>query len=415
MRWLLTTWGSRGDLHPFLALGQGLLRRGHQVTLAGCAPWREEVEGCGLRFASVGESGLEDLLRKHPQILNNDFAASKFMHQYVIEPSLAPMCDALLREAPGHDVMVAIHFVHPASTVAELSGIPFATVTLAPGLVPMASRPLAGQDRRGPRGPFDRFFNRFLWTSIRIGMGWILGPSLNRLRHSHGLKPMRDVLNDRLSRRLNLQLYSEHFAPRPVDLTPEKKYGGFCFYDPPKTPELAPQIENFLAEGEPPILFTLGTAAMQSPGQFYEAAVSALEKLGMRGILLLGRSENRPAHVPHSVLALDYAPFTLLMPRVRAVVHQCGIGTLSHVLRAGRPSLACPYAFDQPNNARRLEELGVAEYLDWRERTAEHLSSALERLLKGDAPAKARQLGELLRQENGVERSCDELENSFRP
>ena len=61
------------------------------------------------------------------------------------------------------------------------------------------------------------------------------------------------------------------------------------------------------------------------------------------------------------MLATSYAPYGLLMPHVRAVVHQCGIGTLSHTLRAGVPSVACPFAFDQPNNARRLEELGVAE------------------------------------------------------
>jgi len=414
MRWLLTTWGSRGDLHPFLALGQGLLRRGHEVTLVGCEPWRDEVEGSGLRFASTGGKSFDHLLREHPQILSNDAPALKLMLKTMIEPGLAPACDTLLRLAPTHDVLVAIHFVYPASVVAELTGIPWATVTLAPGLVPSASTPLAGQSRPMPRSRYDRFVNRAVWAAVRFGMGWALGPSINRLRRSHGLKPMRDAFGDRLSRRLNLQLYSEHFAPRPKDWSSEKKFGGFCFHDPPVTPQLTSQIEHFLAQGEPPILFTLGTAVMQSPGQFYRAAIAALEKLKMRGILLLGRSENRPAHVPHSVLAIDYAPFHVLMPRVCAVVHQCGIGTLSHVLRAGRPSLACPCAFDQFNNGRRLEALGVAEFLGLGERTSDHICAGLDRLLKSNAPARANQLGQLLRREDGVAQSCDALEKAFK-
>jgi UDP:flavonoid glycosyltransferase YjiC (YdhE family) len=102
------------------------------------------------------------------------------------------------------------------------------------------------------------------------------------------------------------------------------------------------------------------------------------------------------------------------MPRVRAVVHQCGIGTLSHTLRAGVPSVACPFAFEQPNNAHRLEALGVAEILLPHERDAKHIAQALQRLLAGDARAKAQRLGELIRAEDGVAQACDILERTFK-
>jgi len=227
------------------------------------------------------------------------------------------------------------------------------------------------------------------------------------------LAPVRDAVFEAHSPVLNLQLYSEHFAPRAPDWSADKRVAGFCYYDPPDAKALAPEIEEFLSRGEPPVLFTLGSTAVQNPGAFYRDAVETLETLGQRGILLIGPEENRPARLPGSVLAVSYAPYGLLMPRVRAVVHQCGIGTLSHALRAGVPSVACPFAFDQPNNARRLEALGVAEVVLPHQRDAQRIGQALRRLLAGEAPARARRIGELVRAEDGVARACKILEEVF--
>jgi UDP:flavonoid glycosyltransferase YjiC (YdhE family) len=157
----------------------------------------------------------------------------------------------------------------------------------------------------------------------------------------------------------------------------------------------------------------LGSVAVQSPGSFFDAAATALESLGLRGLLLIGPEKNRPAQLPKTILAATYASYGLLMPRVRAVAHQCGIGTLSHTLRAGVPSLACPFAFDQPNNARRLEELGVAELILPYQRHAKDFADGLKRLLAGEAPARARTLGEIIRAENGPARAAEVLEQTF--
>ena len=165
--------------------------------------------------------------------------------------------------------------------------------------------------------------------------------------------------------------------------------------------------------GEAPVLFTLGSTAVQVPGAFYREAVEALAQLKLRGILLVGSEENRPADLPDGVLALNYAAYGGLMSRVRAVVHQCGVGTLSHALRAGVPSVGCPFAFDQPNNASRLEALGVAEVLRPGQRDARAMAAALERLLAGGASARARKLGEQIRAEDGPARACEILERHF--
>jgi len=415
MRWLLTSWGSHGDLHPFLALGRGLIARGHEVTLVGHPDWGAETAIAGLRFVSTGEPSREDFIRNHPEVVSMKWGGLVSLHT-LMHRAIAPGFDhttaALLAEAPAHDVIVAHHFTFPAPIVAELTGLPWATVSLAPGVVPSShSLPGANFGRAG-HGFLARGWNRFIWSAGQQISRTMVDPVVNRLRAKHGLRPVRDAVFSAHSSILNLQLYSKHFAPRPPDWSTEKRIAGFCYYDPPGA-KLAPEIEEFLGHGPPPILFTLGSIAVQNPGQFFHSAVGALETLGLRGILLIGPEKNRPARLPDTILAIPYAPYGLLMPRVRAVAHQCGIGTLSHTLRAGVPSVACPFAFDQPNNARRLEALGVAEVVLPHQHDARHIGQALERLLASDAPARAQRLGETIPAEDGVARACAILEEVF--
>lgn len=414
MRWLLTSWGSRGDLHPFLALGRGLRARGHEVSLVGHPEWGEETNAAGLRFVATDEPPRGNFIHDHPEVMSMKWGGLVSLHTLIhkaIAPGFDPVMTALLAEAKTHDAMIAHHFTFPAPLAAELTGIPWATVSLAPGVVPSAySLPGANFGRAGQNW-VGRQQNRFIWSTGKMLTRIMVDPVINRLRDKHGLKPVRDAIFEAHSPRLNLQLYSEHFAPMPLDWSPEKKIAGFCYHDPLET--LAPEIEAFLARGEAPVLFTLGSTAVQYPGDFYRAAVQVLKGLGLRGILLFGPEKNRPANLPDTILAVPYAPYGLLMSRVRAVAHQCGIGTLSHTLRAGVPSLACPFAFDQPNNARRLETLGVAEIVLPHQHDAQHMGPSLVKLLAGAAPARAQRMGELIRAEDGVTRACAILDDAF--
>ena len=70
MRFLLASWGSYGDLHPFLALGRGLMARGHTVTLVGHPDWAPDTALAGIRFVSTGEPPREDFIRDHPEVLS---------------------------------------------------------------------------------------------------------------------------------------------------------------------------------------------------------------------------------------------------------------------------------------------------------------------------------------------------------
>jgi UDP:flavonoid glycosyltransferase YjiC (YdhE family) len=84
--------------------------------------------------------------------------------------------------------------------------------------------------------------------------------------------------------------------------------------------------------------------------------------------------------LPEGVAALDHAPFSKLFPRAAAVVHQGGIGSIGQLLRAGRPQLVVPFAVDQPDNALRVQRLGVAEALYPRRYAARRVTRRLGRL-----------------------------------
>ena len=370
----------------------------------------------GLRFVATAEGSRENFLQDHPKIMSMKWGGLPGLNALIkrgLAPGFRPILDALRRELEKHDVLVAHHFVFPAPLAAELSGKPLVTVCLAPSVIPSRyARPGPHLGQSG-RGLSARMMNHFIWEVGRMAAGTMIDPLVNRLRKEEGFPPIRDAVFSHHSSRLNLQLYSEHFAPLAPDWSGEKKQAGFCFYDPPERKQLPTDVEAFLEAGPPPVLITLGSAAVMTAGNFFQEATKALSDLQLRGVLLVGPDANRPSKLPGSILALGYVPYGFIMPRVQAVVHQCGIGTLSQVLRAGLPSVACPFAFDQPNNARRLEALGVAEIIYPKSRTAQDLATALKRLLGGTATRRAQELGAKVRVEDGVGRACALLEAAF--
>ncbi|MBV9128255.1 MAG: glycosyltransferase [Verrucomicrobia bacterium] len=421
MRFLLSSWGSRGDLHPFLSLGQTLRARGHGVTLVGNPDWSSAVTGARLDFLPAGPTQTNEFLATIPDIASQAEGGRRAIRALMknwFSPAFDDVYRVLCEAAPQHDCLVAHHVSMIASAVAETTGIPWATVVLAPCIIPSSYTLPLVFSRRPFRGPLGRVLNALLWTLARRGLGQIVDPYLDRFRLAHGLQPMRDVaFRTGLSRELLLTLYSRHFAAPEPDWSAEKKQAGFCFWDPISAEAFQPPADlvAFLAAaekaGRKPWLFTLGTTMIADPQGFYQAAVESVRGTPERAILLVGRMENAPPNPPENVLVLAYAPFGWLIPRCAAVAHQCGIGTCAQVLRAGLPSVGCPYAFDQAANASQLAALGVGIVLPRERRRAADLRDAFTRLLASeDASRRAQALATALRAEDGPTRAAEILE-----
>lgn len=154
---------------------------------------------------------------------------------------------------------------------------------------------------------------------------------------------------------------------------------------------LSPDLEQFLASGPAPVVFTLGTSAVGAAGTFYHESQKTAQILKARAILLIIRDpRNRPSvPLPEGIVAFEYAPFSKLFLWVAAVVHQGGIGTTAQALRSGRPQLVVPFTHDQPDNALRAKRLGAAETLYPRRYSATQAAKHLRLLLTEprDAPS----------------------------
>src|SRR5262249_5085713 len=134
---------------------------------------------------------------------------------------------------------------------------------------------------------------------------------------------------------------------------------GFPLYDHAQSRPLSPDVEAFLASGEPPVAFTAGTANAGAH-EFFAPSPQACRPTRQRGTLLAPHVEQPPSRLPSGVAWFGFVPFSALLPRSAALVHHGGIGTTSQALRAGVPQLITPAGFDQYDNSDRAMRLGVA-------------------------------------------------------
>jgi rhamnosyltransferase subunit B len=236
--------------------------------------------------------------------------------------------------------------------------------------------------------------------------------SLSRFRAELGLIPGHDpVFEGQHSPQRVLALFSRVMAEPQRDWPPQTLMTGFAFYDQADHGQgLDPDLERFLDAGPPPMVFTLGSAAVMQAGTFYRESLAAVRHLGCRAVLLAGdNSITEP--LPSGTVVFPYAPFSKILPRASIVVHSGGIGTTAQALVAGRPMLVVPYAFDQPDNAARLERLGVARVIGRTHYKAQRLTKELDRLLSDTSYSTAAQeVGRRIADEDGIRSACDAID-----
>jgi UDP:flavonoid glycosyltransferase YjiC (YdhE family) len=416
-RIVLTTIGSLGDLHPMIALAIELERRGHKATIATIEAYRQKIESIGIGFHPIRPNGSPD----DPELVRQVMDLKKgpeFLIRQVLMPHLRDMYDDLIAVAPENDFMISGEIVFAAPIVAEKINLRWASVTLAPSSFFSVSDPPV----LAPWAFMKNLHNAptFLHRLI-IGLGkrtiksW--GKPVADLRRELGLPETADPLfKDRYSPYLNLAMFSRVLgAPQP-DWAANTLQTGFVFYDKQQHDASAPaELKAFLDTGEPPIVFTLGSAAVLKAGTFYEESVKAVQKLGRRAILLVGKNVLRQ-ELPETIAVFDYTPYSAVLPRAACVVHQGGVGTTAQVLSAGVPQLVMPYSFDQPDNAARVERLGVARTIGRNEYTAERAAKLLGALLCNPSYAqRATEVARQVQEEDGLRESCDAIEKQMCP
>jgi UDP:flavonoid glycosyltransferase YjiC (YdhE family) len=423
-RIVLNTFGSFGDLHPYLALAIELCKRGHQAVVTTAEVYRTKVEAEGVEFAPV-RPDVGELLNNPDLIakLWDPRTGSEFLIRDYVMPQVEGSYKDLLAACQGADLLLNHSASYAGRVVAEKLRLKWLSVALQP--IMFMSRYDAPVLPGAPwlkrlYGDGGWLFSLLLQLGNRRMLSW--AQPLLELRRSLGLPPpnVDPILKGQLSPFGTLAFFSEHFATPQPDWPPYVTMTGFISYDK-RGAGFEPSsnddgLDRFLDNGPAPVLFTLGSSAVMNPGSFYQESLAAAQALGLRAVLLIGRLDRSqfPPASPESIYFADYAPYSEIMPRAAAIVHQGGIGTTAQALRAGRPSIVVPWSHDQPDNAERLRKLGVSRTIPRSRYTARRAARELKQLLHGESyRILAANLGAKLAKNDGLGRAADAVERAL--
>jgi len=409
-RIVIATFGSLGDLHPYIALACALSSRGHRPVIATIDMYRPNVESAGVEFAAVrpAEAQLPAFDEIMPRLFD-PLRGPEYLVRILVMAHVREAHEDLSRLCAGADVLVTHPLAVTGPLIAEQTGIPWASTILAPLSLlsawdPPIFTPLPWMRHLRKLGvaPYRALFG----LVKQLSRSW--EAPLRELRAELHLPSSKKqaLYEGQFSPRLNLALFSPLLAAPQPDWPANTAVCGFPRYDG-ATPDAdtRQRLDAFLAAGEPPIVFALGSSAVRIAGDFWQHAIAATRALGRRAILITAQ-QNRD--INPGIAEFAYLPYSAVFPHAVAVVHQAGIGTLSQALAAGRPQLIVPVSFDQPDNAHRTEKLGVSRTLPFRKVTAGALTKELRLLLSEPSHRlRAEEVGKMVREEDGAARAAD--------
>lgn len=367
---LLAAMGSHGDLNPMIAIGQALQALGAEATVSASLAYRQKIVDAGLDFAPLRPDMPTDAeMASMAEELFDPRSGTQAIIERFAMPFIEQSWSDTLAAAQGCDAIIAGALCMAAPMAAHRLGIPWASAALQPMAHFSAFDPPTL-----PAAPWLEATRNWGIAGVKIRKALFQAAKIRtrpwcaphaRLRRDLGLpaEPY-PLFSTSRSKWLCLSMFPSYFAPSQPDWPASNVICGFPRATPIPSECMPEELARFLDHGEAPLTFTLGTAAVHAAGRFYQEAKACAASLGMRAVFLTGRNGiNAMGELPDSMIAVPYAPHSLLFPKSRAIAHSCGIGTCAAALASGAPSLAVPWANDQPDNARRLELLGAARLL----------------------------------------------------
>ena len=411
MHVILSAFGSYGDVLPMAGLGAAMRRRGHRVQIITNPYFREVVEEAGLELLPLGSVEEYHELAQHADLWHPR-RGLKLVLTRGVGAYLRQVYDLLTSNYVPGETVIAAHGLDLASRVFhDKVGAPLATVHFAPfAIMTLHDTPRYIGAPTVSFGPQWWKAIQF-WAADRLIVDPIIAPAVNELRATLGLGPVRQIYHHwHQSPQLVIGLFPDWFAPKQPDWPSHTELVGFPLWDPRRAAGLPEEMDRFLDEGEPPIVFAPGSANFQAE-EFFCTAVEACRLSGRRGVLMTKAAHQVPANLPPGVAHFDWAPFSLLLPRAAALVHHGGIGTCAQGLAAGVPQVVMPMAYDQLDNGLRLKRLGVGDVVRVRQFRGPKVAATIERLIdSATAPKRCRELAARCDGAAALERACELLE-----
>ncbi len=423
MRIVIITLGTRGDVQPYIALGQGLKQRGHIVTICTSSSFEKLINNSGLNYGYIN-NGLIDFIHSEQgrDLIENTTGFLKMLKVGVRSAKkLAPLQQSILRdswESTRHANPDLILF-HPkalgAIHFAQKLGISAILTLLQPVYVPTTVFPSAAFKPRNVNGWYNKLTYQLILGLSALGTRKLI----NRWRQSNQLPKAhksKNQLQDTSGRAIPvLHGFSRHVIPDPEDWPNTAHITGYWFVKQ-KQWQATDELEEFINAGTAPIYVGFGSMAGKTPGRLAKVIIEALRLANVRAIMATGWGGLELEKLPCSILKITHAPHEWLFPKMAAVIHHGGAGTTAAGLRAGCPTIICPFIADQPFWGWQVHKLGVgSEPIPQQRLTPENLAQAI-RLVIGSSDIKnnAQLLAEKIRNEDGITSAIDLIEGYSR-
>jgi UDP:flavonoid glycosyltransferase YjiC (YdhE family) len=408
----MQTWGSHGDIRPFLALAEGLQAAGNDVhlviTCVDSGAYEGMVSASGVKISVVASPVLtpaqQETVGRTAYEIRNPMTQMATILRLCLDPVEDAMFAAARRLCAESDVLIGHYFMHPLQTAAEAAGRPYVSVLLSHAAIPSDfDHPLTGPGA-GKR------MHRVLWWLTRTLLNRTLKHYPDRLRGQLGMAPLKDVVTQVwLSKHLTLAAVSPTICRGQPDWPASVRVCGFL-----DTPNLAMEgdltsdLAGFLAAGDAPVYMTFGSWMPRDPtgqAKALRLLTDAARLAGCRAIIQAPSAAACGFQSDGDILYVAAAPHHAIFPHCRAVVHHGGAGTTQSVMSAGKPSVVVANISEQEHWGRELRRLGIAgRVAKRRNATAPALARGLRHVLASPAmAARAADIAGAMQAEHGVD------------
>ncbi len=400
MKIVLSTFGSRGDVQPMLALALGFQAAGHDVLLIGPpekAVWAAEL-GCPYQPAGNDVTALIDTLDAAHTV------SSALVFLRYVRREVAVQFEALSDIVQGADMIVAASLCFGLASMAEALQIPYRFITFAPQLLPSGYHPFPAF--RHQRLPY--WCNRAGWRLAKAMDRFNLTRLVNAYRRKMGLMPVRDFLAHIMGPRV-IVASDAAVAAVPPDINTEYIQTGYMHLDQPE--RHLPELEKYLAAGTMPVYVGFGSMPPRDQARQVPLIVNAARCAGRRVVISRFWQEPHAKEYGDDVFFVHKCPHRQLFPKMAAIVHHGGAGTTATAAISGVPQVVVPHILDQYYWGEQIRRSGLGPPPVWRAKlTAAKLGKAIRACTeKRTYRQNARLVGQEIRRENGVEQTMQAI------
>ncbi len=407
---LICTRGSWGDVLPYLSIARGMKQLGHDVLMVVNAQNLATVNKHGIACVAFDVHQDKDEKASVKGLTQSFWGSLKVLQKLSWHLKLEVSC--IRKNASDCDLIVGSQTSLAAPLVARAIGKPWVYSAVSPmALLSFEDPPyLHGLHWLDKKSVLPNWWKALLRrTFFRLSDAMYV--EYRRLELEFHLPHKHPLLEGRYSPWLNLALFSPLLAKPQLDWPVKTLQCGYVKSASETGPNKSDQqLLKFLEAGSAPVVFTLGSVARLDPGDFYDLAVKATVKLGLRAVLV--KRDKVPLHVNPgaSIYVCGFADYPLLFKAAQIVVHHGGVATLMEVMKAGKPSLIVPRTLDQFDQAMRAKKLGVAEVLPFNRLSESRLVNALTRLIAHSDIAQHLEIAQAASQESGAQQACFEID-----